>query len=408
MGNSVGSSEEFDESGDHPDHSPVTSPTHDSTLSLVPPQSPPPPVSVSFLTLKHIRKSTILYSHQQLVGKSNQMRFIYFDAGFLILENPAQDLSLSPPILFSRNREIVLKLHLEKIMNIDLEMINGRPNILIRDENHLLIIEFHHMKYATRWMSLLNEEIALQKIQRGVVCGRGIERLQEMIGALSAEGMTTTFTHPEAEESPHPPLPPLPRKQIIPPPLMKIVILVVGTRGDVQPFINLGLELRAQGHDVRIATHAEYRQDVLQEQQLRYYPLAGDPRKLSEFMVKTAGRLIPDLTNEEERKELPEKMQMLRDICFSTWPACTCPDPEDPDQVPFVADAIISNPVSYGHIHCAEALGIPLVSPLFLVPPDPLPTPSTSCSPSLGIQRKPFLTRCPTWGLSLTGASRIP
>ena len=27
---------------------------------------------------------------------------------------------------------------------------------------------------------------------------------------------------------------------------------------------------------------------------------------------------------------------------------------------PFVADAIISNPVSYAHIHCAEALGIPL------------------------------------------------
>ena len=26
----------------------------------------------------------------------------------------------------------------------------------------------------------------------------------------------------------------------------------------------------------------------------------------------------------------------------------------------FVADAIISNPVSYAHIHCAEALGVPL------------------------------------------------
>jgi hypothetical protein len=27
---------------------------------------------------------------------------------------------------------------------------------------------------------------------------------------------------------------------------------------------------------------------------------------------------------------------------------------------PFVADAIISNPVTYAHAHCAEALGIPL------------------------------------------------
>jgi hypothetical protein len=27
---------------------------------------------------------------------------------------------------------------------------------------------------------------------------------------------------------------------------------------------------------------------------------------------------------------------------------------------PFICDAIISNPVTYGHIHCAEALGVPL------------------------------------------------
>jgi hypothetical protein len=57
-------------------------------------------------------------------------------------------------------------------------------------------------------------------------------------------------------------------------PAMKIVILVVGTRGDVQPFVNIGLVLKEKGHDVRVATHAEYRQDVLKEG-LKYYPLAG-------------------------------------------------------------------------------------------------------------------------------------
>ena len=144
-------------------------------------------------------------------------------------------------------------------------------------------------------------------------------------------------------------------------PKLTIVILVVGTRGDVQPFIYLGQALQKYGHRVRLATHAEYRKDVM-DGGLEYYPLAGDPKKLSSYMVKTGGRLLPDLLNEEERHELPEKMAMLRDITFSTWPACTAPDPEDSDGTPFLADAIISNPVSYGHIHCAEALCVPLVN----------------------------------------------
>eukprot|EP01041_Mallomonas_annulata_P010002 gene10002-20810_t len=81
------------------------------------------------------------------------------------------------------------------------------------------------------------------------------------------------------------------------PPKINIVILVVGTRGDVQPFVYLGQALQKDGHRVRLATHAEYRDDVTVKGGLEYYPLGGDPRKLSEFMVKTEGRLMPDLTN---------------------------------------------------------------------------------------------------------------
>jgi len=53
-------------------------------------------------------------------------------------------------------------------------------------------------------------------------------------------------------------------------------------------------------------------------------------------------------------KDVPEQMAMLGEIINSTWPACTAPDPEDPLQRLFLADAIISNPVTYGHIHVAE------------------------------------------------------
>lgn len=62
--------------------------------------------------------------------------------------------------------------------------------------------------------------------------------------------------------------------------------------GDVQPFLQLGLRLQLDGHRVRIATHACFR-EYISARGLEFYPLAGDPLKLSEFMVKTQGFVIP-------------------------------------------------------------------------------------------------------------------
>ncbi|CAM9274599.1 unnamed protein product, partial [Phaeothamnion confervicola] len=138
---------------------------------------------------------------------------------------------------------------------------------------------------------------------------------------------------------------------------MSILILVVGTRGDVAPFIALGLQLKAAGNRIRIGTHDVYRGDVVGAG-LEYYPLGGDPKKLSSFMVKTEGRLIPNLVS--LCRDLPEKTAMLDDIIKTVWPAATAVDPEAPEKGRFIADAIISNPVSYAHIHAAEALGVPL------------------------------------------------
>ncbi|CAF1290340.1 unnamed protein product [Adineta ricciae] len=138
-------------------------------------------------------------------------------------------------------------------------------------------------------------------------------------------------------------------------PRLTIVILIVGTRGDVQPFIALGKELLAVGHRVRLATHEVFRSFV-RENGLEFYPLAGNPADLMSFMVKNAG-IIPSMSS-IVAGDVGKHRHILADILKSTWLACTAND--DETSLPFTAEAIIANPPSFGHIHCAEKLQIPL------------------------------------------------
>jgi len=53
------------------------------------------------------------------------------------------------------------------------------------------------------------------------------------------------------------------------------------------------------------------------------------------------------------------KRRMVKNILIGCYRACFSPN-ETTGKL-FAADAIISNPPSFAHIHCAEALGIPLI-----------------------------------------------
>ncbi|KAJ5469731.1 hypothetical protein N7539_009349 [Penicillium diatomitis] len=153
---------------------------------------------------------------------------------------------------------------------------------------------------------------------------------------------------------------------------LNIVIQVVGSRGDIQPFIALGKQLKAVGHRVRFATHLTFRNLVLSEE-LEFFNIGGNPTELMAFMVKNSG-LIPKLetirrgTVQKRRREMKQIIDGCWHSCFETGDGThlhhimddVLGDATDYRRRPFVADAIIANPPSLAHIHCAERLGIPL------------------------------------------------
>lgn len=164
----------------------------------------------------------------------------------------------------------------------------------------------------------------------------------------------------------------------VPTPRMNILIQVIGSRGDVQPFVSLGLTLQKYGHRIRLATHATF-QRFVEESGLEFFSIGGDPAELMAYMVKNPG-LMPKLDTIRQG-EIQRRRRTMRDIMRGCWRSCfetgdglgdhtarpatsdDCSDAKPARQKepqPFVADAIIANPPSFAHIHCAEKLGIPL------------------------------------------------
>ncbi|KAF2158434.1 glycosyltransferase family 1 protein [Zasmidium cellare ATCC 36951] len=160
-----------------------------------------------------------------------------------------------------------------------------------------------------------------------------------------------------------------------PPPFLNVVIQVVGSRGDVQPFVALGKVLHdTYGHRVRLATHPHFRDFVL-ENGLEFFSIGGDPARLMAFMAKNPS-LMPGFRSimngdiGERRKDVAEYIQGCWRSCYESGDgmhfASAADDDLDrrsepeTDASPFVADCIIANPPSFAHIHCAEKLGVPL------------------------------------------------
>ena len=129
---------------------------------------------------------------------------------------------------------------------------------------------------------------------------------------------------------------------------MRITILTIGSRGDVQPYVALGLGLQAAGHKVCFATHAIF-EDFVRSRGLDFAPLAGN---LKEFFAQEEGHAIFSESGYNTIRFVRQFIgnfirPIMKDLLADSWRACQG------------AEAIISTPLAIGGYHIAEKLGVP-------------------------------------------------
>lgn len=152
-------------------------------------------------------------------------------------------------------------------------------------------------------------------------------------------------------------------------PPLNIAIHIVGSRGDVQPFIPIAqiLSKPPYEHRVRICTHPAFK-DFVESQGVEFFSIGGDPEALMSYMVRNPG-LFPNRKS-VRAGDIGKRRAEMWEIINGAWRSCIeagngmgdpvkATDVEDVEDL-FLADAIIANPPSIAHIHCAEKLGIPL------------------------------------------------
>jgi len=102
---------------------------------------------------------------------------------------------------------------------------------------------------------------------------------------------------------------------------LNIVVIVIGSRGDIQPFIKLGKILKDDyGHRVRIATHPAFKKFVEEDSGLEFFSVGGDPSELMAFMVKNPG-LIPSLDT-VKAGEIGKRRANMYEMFQGMWRAC--------------------------------------------------------------------------------------
>ena len=123
--------------------------------------------------------------------------------------------------------------------------------------------------------------------------------------------------------------------------MAQITILTVGSRGDVQPFLAIALGLIQKGHQVTLASNANFA-DVAAEWEIPFAPIAGDFKQLlssPDGIELLEGNQSINLIDDDLR------WQQLSD----GWKACQG------------TELLILSPLALWGYHVAEALNVPTI-----------------------------------------------
>jgi hypothetical protein len=113
---------------------------------------------------------------------------------------------------------------------------------------------------------------------------------------------------------------------------LNIVIIIIGSRGDIQPFIRIGKILQNDyGHRVRMATHSAFKDFVEKDSGLEFFSIGGNPAELMAFMVKNPG-LIPNLDTIKEG-EIGRRRAQMYEMFQGMWRACINASDDETDKM---------------------------------------------------------------------------
>eukprot|EP01064_Diplonema_japonicum_P006544 TRINITY_DN14391_c0_g1_i1.p1 TRINITY_DN14391_c0_g1~~TRINITY_DN14391_c0_g1_i1.p1 ORF type:complete len:2164 (+),score=284.35 TRINITY_DN14391_c0_g1_i1:37-6528(+) len=126
-------------------------------------------------------------------------------------------------------------------------------------------------------------------------------------------------------------------------PSLRVCMLVVGSRGDVQPFVAMARRMKQDGHTVKIVTHPCF-ETFVTSRGIEFGAIGGDPEALMKFMVEHPSMLTIHL------EEVRAKRSMMTQVFQHAWTEAST----------WSSDVLISNPPVLVHAHIAEALHIPL------------------------------------------------